>query len=77
MSNDRPEVTYDPTTNTMHIEVSAHPESNKSLVEVKVTHEGIIVDVYGDLNLSSECWHDSPWSAEWADICPSEEKEKV
>lgn len=43
-------------------------ERGDELFEIKVTNEGIIIDVYGDKGE----WVDSPFAATWDEMLPEE-----
>jgi hypothetical protein len=64
----KPQVSYSetPESETVHI------ERDGKLFEVKVTHEGIIVDVYTD---GGNTHLDSPFAATWDEMLPEDDND--
>lgn len=64
----KPQVSYSETDESETI----HIERDGKLFEVKVTHEGIIVDVYTD---GGNTHVDSPFYATWDEMLPTDDND--
>lgn len=64
LSESSPQVAYDPVCDAIHV------ERDNVVFEIKVTDEGIIVDVYSS---DDGEFLDSPFSATWGEMIPGDD----